>query len=230
MAIDMSLETEPIVPTEELLLLERLRQGDEAAFQVLVDRYHAGMVRLAMAFVANRAAAEDVAQEAWLGVLRGLPTFEGRSSLRTWIYRIVMNRAKTRGLRDGRTISFTDLGQTSAEADDTNESSEYFIAPGQARAGHWISSPHSWQELPEERMLALEVRNIIHQEIAHLPESQRAVISLRDLEGWSSPEVCNVLGLSETNQRVLLHRARARIRHSLEQYLAPDGERAHATM
>ncbi len=220
----MSLETEPMVPTDESLLLERLRQGDEAAFQLLVDRYHAGMVRLAMAFVANRAAAEDVAQEAWLGVLRGLPTFEGRSSLRTWIYRIVINRAKTRGLRDGRTISFTDLGQTSVETEDTNDSSEYFIAPGQARAGHWSSSPHSWEELPEERALSLEVRNIVHEEIANLPESQRTVISLRDLEGWSSPEVCNVLGLSETNQRVLLHRARTRIRHRLERYLTSDSE------
>ena len=223
----MSVVTEAMLPTDDLLLLERLRQGDEAAFTTLVDRYHAGMVRLALTFVANRAAAEDVAQEAWLGVLRGLSTFEGRSSLRTWIYRIVINRAKTRGVRDGRTIPFSDLMYNSADTAQSADGSELFGAIGEPRAEHWISRPSSWEDLPEERLLSLEVRNHVYQAIDHLPENQRAVISLRDLEGWSSPEVCNVLGLSETNQRVLLHRARMRVRTELEAYLA-SGEEARA--
>jgi RNA polymerase sigma-70 factor, ECF subfamily len=219
----MNVNPQQSVQTDEALLIEQLRQGDQAAFTTLVDRYHTGMIRLAQAFVADRSTAEDVAQETWLGVLRGLPSFEGRSSLRTWLYRILINRAKTRGQRDSRVVPFSAQSQSESTSDDNNEVASMLFSTQEPDAQHWISSPQSWQDLPEQRMLSLEVRTFIEQAIATLPESQRAVISLRDLEGWSSVEVCNVLGLSETNQRVLLHRARERVRRALAAYLTPDG-------
>ncbi len=155
----------------------------------------------------------------WLGVLRGLDRFQGRSSLRTWLFRILTNRAKTRGTRERRVVPFSALATVAEDADEPAIEPERFYPPGQEGHGWWVSHPQSWQELPERRLLTEETRAKIADAIAALPPNQRAVIALRDIEGWSSEEVCNVLGISETNQRVLLHRARSKTRGALERYL-----------
>ncbi len=184
--------------TDDLRMVEALRSGNEAAFVSLVDRYHAAMLRLAIMFVTSQAVAEEVVQEAWIGVLQGLNRFEGRSSLKTWIFRILTNCAKTRARR------------------------ERFRGPDQEWPGHWISFPHNWNEIPEERILSQETRACIQVAINALPPGQREVITLRDIEGWSSDETCNLLGVSEANQRVLLHRARSRVRRALEKYFEEE--------
>jgi RNA polymerase sigma-70 factor, ECF subfamily len=208
------------------LLVERLRQGDESAFASLVEQYHPAMVRLALGFVANRAAAEDVVQEAWVGVLRGLARFEGRSSLKTWLFRIVTNRAKTRAVRDGRVVPFTDLWRLDDESDEPSVPLDRFSADQHDEHGHWVSAPQSWEDLPEERLLSQELQGVVQAAIDQLPASQKAVITLRDLEGWGSEEVCNTLEISESNQRVLLHRARSKVRRALEAYLGQEQARA----
>ena len=188
-------------PDEEELI-ERLRAGDESAFGSLVTRYHPSMVRVASTFVPSRAVAEEVAQDTWLGVVKGLPRFEGRSSLKTWIFRILVNRAKTTGGREPRTVEL-----------DTGDGlgSERFTA-----AGTWREPPVVWTDDIEDRLAAPEIAARILEVVDQLPESQRQVVTLRDIEGLSSKEVCDVLGISEGNQRVLLHRARTRVRAMLE--------------
>jgi RNA polymerase sigma-70 factor (ECF subfamily) len=181
------------------MLVAALRRGDERAFMELVDAYTPGMRRFALTFVRTAAVADEVVQEAWLGVLRGLERFEGRSSLKTWIYRIVANIARTRGVREARSTPFSD---------EPAMDPENFLPDG-----HWASPVEPWHDV-----LAAELRGVVDAAIAALPEQQRAVIQLRDVEGWSSEEVCNVLELSETNQRVLLHRARTRVRNAVEEY------------
>jgi RNA polymerase sigma-70 factor (ECF subfamily) len=205
---------------EELELVQALRQGEEAAFRALVDRYHASMVRLAMSFVSTRATAEEVTQEAWVGVLRGLDRFEGRSSLRTWIFRILTNTAKTRAVREGRQVPFSSL----ADPDDGPAVDPSRFQGSESRwADHWAAPPTRWETVPDASILSGELRNRIDEAIAALPAMQRQVITLRDVDGWGSEEVCNVLELSETNQRVLLHRARSKVRTALEAYFA-EGE------
>ena len=203
--------------TEERQLLEALRAGDERAFATLVDRYHETMVRVARMYVADRATAEEVVQEAWLGVLGGIERFEGRSALKTWIFRIVTNRAKTRGKREKRTVSFSMLGPVDDEQG--SEESAMFLPEGQEWAGAWAAAPESWLGL-EDRLLQQEARSVVEQAIAELPERQRMVITLRDVEGWTSEEVRNEMAVSKTNQRVLLHRARVKVRQVLDAYLA----------
>ena len=195
--------------TEERVLIEELLSGNEAAFSQLVATLHGSLLRLALTFVADRDAAEEVVQETWLGVIKGLRSFEGRSSLKTWIFRILDNTAQTRGARDGRVVNFSAL----ASAD--SDSSE--IADRFTSQGRWLNPPATWQEQnPEDLLLKREAMVSLHGAIADLPPTQRAVITLRDIEGVASPEVCNVLGISETNQRVLLHRARTKVRAALE--------------
>jgi RNA polymerase sigma-70 factor, ECF subfamily len=195
----------------EASLVARLRSGDESAFRALIEMYHAMLVRVARMYVSSQAVAEEVAQETWLAVLEGIDRFEGRSSLKTWIFRILTNRAKTRGIREGRSLPFSSL-----EADGPAVEAGRFHGDGHAWPGHWAAQPAGF---PEERLLAGEAREVIERAIEALPPTQRAVISLRDIEGWSAEEVCNALTLSETNQRVLLHRARSSVRAALEQYL-----------
>ncbi|HEU4328501.1 MAG TPA: sigma-70 family RNA polymerase sigma factor [Roseiflexaceae bacterium] len=214
-------------PDDEAELIAALRRGDEAAFAALVQRYHSALLRLARVYVANPAAAEEVVQETWLGLLRGLPRFEGRSSLRTWLFRILVNRAKTRGEREGRSVPFSSLGRPEDDADEPAVDPSRFVPEGAARAGHWVSLPQRWEEIPEQRFLASETRAQIAAAVAKLPPAQQTVIMLRDIEGWSTPEVCNILGISETHQRVLLHRARAKVRQALETYLADEERHAH---
>jgi RNA polymerase sigma-70 factor (ECF subfamily) len=195
--------------------LRALRAGDEGAFARLLRKYGASLFRLARLYVSSPAVAEEVVQETWLAVFTGLERFEGRSSLKTWLFRILTNKAKTRGQREGRSLPFSafaadgDEGETAVDVD-------RFLGPDHHSAGHWAAPPRG---VPEERLLAAETRGTIETAIAALPPNQRAVITLRDVEGLSAEEVCNVLVLSETNQRVLLHRARSKVRAALEQYL-----------
>jgi RNA polymerase sigma-70 factor (ECF subfamily) len=216
-------ELEPVGPgasADEFRLAAALRAGEEAAFETLIKRYHKSLLRLALMYVPSHAVAEEVVQETWLGVLQGLGRFEGRSSLKTWIFRILTNRAKTRGAREGRSISFSDLSAADVESDEpTVDPDRFWPADHPSLANDWVSYPRNWSELPEERLLSRETLARVQVAIAALPQSQRQVIILRDVEGWSSEEVCNVLELSETNQRVLLHRARAKVRRQIEQYL-----------
>jgi len=210
---------EPPPASEDAAVVAALRSGDEAAFTRLVETYHPVMVRLATAYVPSYAVAEEVAQEAWLGVLNGLDRFEGRSSLKTWIFRILTNIAKTRGAREQRSQPFSsvfdDLGDDEATVDPDRF----------AREGHWLLAPSGWGDSPEEKLESAECQSLIHATIESLPPNQREVIRLRDVQGWTSEEVCNALEVSETNQRVLLHRARARVRKALEEYFDPAGAR-----
>ena len=168
-----------------------------------------------MLYVSTRAVAEEVVQETWLAVLTGLERFEGRSSLKTWLFRILSNKAKTRGQREGRTLPFSSLA-TDGDESETAVDVDRFVGPDHRHSGHWATPPRG---VPEERLLAGEARTRIEEAIATLPPNQRAVITLRDVEGLSAEEACSVLGLSETNQRVLLHRARSKVRAAFERYL-----------
>lgn len=218
---DLSNVPSGLPASDESALLAALRRGDEAAFVELVGRHQRAMLRVASAYVPSRAVAEEVVQETWLGVLQGLARFEGRSSLKTWIFRILVNRARTRGEREGRSIPFSDLAPADAEGPTVDP--ERFLPAGHPDAGWWAGHPASWDGAPEQRLLAGEARGQIEAAIAALPDSQRAVISLRDVEGWGSAEVCDLLGISEGNQRVLLHRARAKVRQALAGYLVEEG-------
>ena len=200
---------------EDEQLVEGLRAGDEAAFATLMRMYGAGMLRVARMFVSSRSVAEEVVQEAWLGVLKGIDRFEGRSSLKTWLFRIVANTAKTRGVREARTVPFSSLG---GEENDATVSAERFLGDGERFPGHWALPPGNWAGIPEDRLLASETMDVIRRELERLPPAQRAVLELRDIEGLSAEEVCNALDLTETNGRVLLHRARAKVRAALEEY------------
>jgi RNA polymerase sigma-70 factor, ECF subfamily len=205
---------------DDLRLVEALRRGDEDAYVSLVDRYHASMIRVAMIYVHDRSTAEDVVQETWLGVLQGIHRFEGRSSLRTWMFHILKNRARTRARREGRTLPFSALGNPGAEEPAVDP--DRFLPASHPRwPHHWASFPQSWNSV-EGQLMSQESRACVTQVVTDLPPRQREVITLRDIEGWTSEEVCNVLGISETNQRVLLHRARSRARRALEQLLREE--------
>jgi RNA polymerase sigma-70 factor (ECF subfamily) len=206
--------------TDETQLIEALRRRDESAFMALVEQYNASLLRLAQMYVADRAAAEEVVQDTWLGVLKGIDRFEGRSSFKTWLYRILTNTAKTRGVRESRSIPFSAMWNTEAEPFEPAVDANRFEPPDDPHwLNHWAVEPQSWGEHPEERLLARETLAYIRAAIEALPPAQREVITLRDVEGWSSEEVRNALEISETNQRVLLHRARSKVRAALEKYL-----------
>lgn len=202
--------------TDERALVEALRQGDEAAFEELVRMYHAALLRVARLYVSSPSVAEEVVQETWIGVLNGIGRFEGRSSLKTWIFRILTNTAKTRGIREGRSVPFSSLEHEVLSGPTVDP--ERFFPPDHAVApGAWATPP---LPLPEQVLLADETLRIVEAAIGALPPAQRAVITLHDVEGWSTDEIRNALELTETNQRVLLHRARARVRRALEEYAA----------
>jgi RNA polymerase sigma-70 factor (ECF subfamily) len=191
-----------------------LRDGDEQAFAELIDRYHRPMLRLAQVFVPNRAIAEEVVQETWLGVISGLAGFEGHSTLKTWIFRILTNRAKTRGVREKRTVPFSDLGEDDGPNEATVDVARF--KPN----GMWGVPPRRWEDdTPDRLAMNRQAISELENAIAALPANQRVVLTLRDVEGLDSAEVCNVLGISETNQRVLLHRARSRMRAMLEAFI-----------
>jgi RNA polymerase sigma-70 factor (ECF subfamily) len=203
---------------EDQTFKRALEDRDERAFVELVNRYQSSLLRLALVHCNNRAVAEDVVQETWLGVLRGIERFEGRSSFKTWLFRILVNRARTRAVLEGRTVAFSSL-----EGDEPSVSPDRFLGPDHPEwAGHWSVPPRSWGASPESELLSKETLELVERAIAALPLAQREVITLRDVDGWSSEEVCNALDISETNQRVLLHRARAKVRAALECHFDPD--------
>jgi RNA polymerase sigma-70 factor (ECF subfamily) len=206
---------------EDLRVVQALRSGDESAFAMLVDRYRAPMLRVAQMYVSTRAVAEEVVQDAWVGVLRGLDAFEGRSSLRTWIFRILVNTAKTRGQREGRSTPFSSVWAPSQD-EPAVDPDRFFPDDHPSQPRGWTSLPARWDVIPEERLLGNETLLRIREAIDALPPTQREVIRLRDVLGWGSSEVCNALEISETNQRVLLHRARAKVRRALEAYLGEE--------
>jgi RNA polymerase sigma-70 factor (ECF subfamily) len=207
-------------PSDDLDLIERLRARDEDAFMSLVDRLQPMMLRAARMYVSSQAVAEEVVQEAWLGVLQGIDRFEGRSSLRTWILRIVSNIAKTKGQREGRSVPFASLAGDGLDRPTFDP--DRFLGPGEEWAGHWSSMPTEWRGLPDERALASETLAVVRAAIDALPPMQAEVIRLRDVLGWTSEEVRNALDLTETNQRVLLHRARAKVRRALEREMETE--------
>jgi RNA polymerase sigma-70 factor (ECF subfamily) len=197
--------------------LQALKDGDESAFSRLVMRHHAGLKRVARNFVASDAVAEEVVQETWQGVLEGLDRFEGRSSLRTWIFRILVNRAKTRGTRERRTVPFSSFEPGEEEAGPSVDP-DRFRGADNPFEGHWSAPPRPWED-PERRLASLEARDRLKRAIESLPDKQRLVVTLRDVEGLSSEEVCDLLDVSEVNQRVILHRGRSAVRSELEEYL-----------
>jgi RNA polymerase sigma-70 factor (ECF subfamily) len=201
---------------EDALLVDALRRGDEAAFVELVGRYGALMLRVARLYVPTRSVAEEVVQETWLGVLRGIDRFEGRSSFKTWLLRILTNIAKTRAEREGRSVPFSALAQAELETSEASVDPDRFFPQGERWANYWASSPRRFDDLPESQLLSAETFAVAREAIDGLPDAQRTVITMRDIAGFASEDVCNVLGLSEGNQRVLLHRARSRVRRALE--------------
>ncbi len=204
-------------------LIDALRNREEQAFLALVEQHHSSLVRLAISYVRSREVAEEVVQETWLAVLKGIDGFEGRSSLKTWILSILMNQARTVGRRESKHSSFA------AEFDPNSEGAEPAVDPGRfhrvddpAMDGHWSRPPIDWAGDPERELLTREALEFVEQVVAQLPPSQREVITLRDIEGCTAPEVCNMLAITETNQRVLLHRARSKVRTTLAWYMKED--------
>jgi RNA polymerase sigma-70 factor, ECF subfamily len=207
----------PPASRDDARLVEALRAGDEDAFVELVEKYQEALVRQALMYVPSRAIAEDVVADTWLAVVKGIDKFEGRSSLKTWLYRILMNIARTRGVKEHRSIPFASVAHP-VEGEEPVVDPGRFVPAGAARAGAWSSLPAPWDEQPEDRLLAGENVDVVAKAIGELPDAQREVITLRDVLGWTSAEVCNALDVSETNQRVLLHRARAKVRRALEMH------------
>jgi RNA polymerase sigma-70 factor (ECF subfamily) len=211
------------LPADDVLLAG-LRAGDEATFARLVDAWSPGMLRLARSFVSTADSAAEVVQDTWLAVIEGLDRFEGRSALKTWVYRILVNTAKKRGVRESHSVPLTSLLPSDADRGPTVDPAR-FRGPDDEWAGHWQEVPPAWPS-PESRVLAGELRDRIERALAQLPARQRIVITLRDVEGYSAEEVCDILQLSAGNQRVLLHRARSALRQALEDYYAPRVARA----
>jgi RNA polymerase sigma-70 factor (ECF subfamily) len=207
------------IEDDDAHLIDALKRRDEAAFVRLVQRYQGPLLRLALVYARSRAVAEEIVQDTWLGVLQGIERFERRSSFKTWLFRILVNRARTRGEREGRTVPFSALGDAALEPAEPAVAPERFLGPSHPEWPlHWAVPPRSWGASPEEELLTRETLDLVEQAIAALPPAWREVITLRDVEGLTAEEVCNVLEISETNQRVLLHRARSRVRSALERH------------
>ncbi|MGW9074261.1 RNA polymerase sigma factor [Streptomyces yangpuensis] len=206
------------LPPDEVLV-QRLRAGDEETFALVLDSWSGSMLRLAMSFVSTKASAEEAVQDTWLAVIRGIDGFEGRASLKTWVYRILVNTAKARGTKESRTVPFASL--LPEEEEGPTVDAERFRAPGEQYAGHWVAGhePRPWH-IPEDHVLRGEVREVIAEAIDELPRRLRTVVTLRDVAGYGSDEVCSLLEISPGNQRVLLHRGRALLRRKLESYLS----------
>ena len=205
--------------TVEADLLTRLRAGDERAFETLVMRHHRTMLAVARQYVSTRAVAEEVVQEAWLGVIKGIDRFEGRSSLSTWILRILVNIAKTRGVRESRSVPYAALA---GPDDEVSVEADRFRGPNDQYTGGWWAFPDDWSKLPEQALIQRETLKVVTDAIEELPPLQRSVIAMRDLQGCGPEDVCSVLEISDGNQRVLLHRARSRVRAKLEEHLGGE--------
>ena len=203
--------------SEEAGFVARLREGDELAFEALVDRHYATMLAVARGYVRTRAIAEEVVQEAWRSVLNGIDRFEGRSSLRIWIMRIVVNIAISRGEREARSVPFSAFA--SEEGDEPAVDPERFRDQSDGFPGHWRAYPGNWAVLPDDALLGRETLDVVTSAIEELPDALRVVITMRDVAGCSPEEVCGMLGVSDGNQRVLLHRARSHVRAALERHM-----------
>jgi RNA polymerase sigma-70 factor, ECF subfamily len=198
------------------MLVEALREGDERAFEIVVDRHGASMLRLARTFCGSRAVAEEVVQETWMVVLTGIDRFEGRSSLSTWLLRILVNRAKSRGARERRMVPMSAL----ADPDDESETvpADRFLTDDRRWPGHWASAPRPWNR-PADRLLGLEAREVLRDAMGDLTDPQRVVVGLRDVEGFETDEVAELLDLTPGHVRVLLHRGRGKLRSALAEYV-----------
>ena len=209
--------------TDDQVLVAALRRGDEDAFAWLIDRYDGALRRLARTYVASAAVADDVVADTWLAVVKGIDRFEGRAAVSTWLYRILANIARTRGVREHRTIPFSSAAGALDEGAGPAVDPERFGTVGDPGYGQWSAPPTPWNDEPEASLESQETLAAVRAAVEALPPAQREVITLRDLEGWTSTEVRNALDLSETNQRVLLHRARAKVRRTLEQHFEEAG-------
>jgi len=214
-------DSDRVANSPDGLLIDALRRGDETAFAGLIDTHHGSMIRTALAYVSTLGVAEEVVQETWMEVFRGLARFEGRSSLKTWIFRILTNIAKTRGRQEARSVPFSALTDPGSDAEEPAVPADRFRA-AEPWQGGWQAPPRAWEGLPEERALSAETKTCIAAAIQALAPQQREVIALRDVAGWTAEEVCAVLGISTANQRVLLHRARSKVRGALEAYFDPN--------
>lgn len=213
----MSSPAPPIGATQDdRRVVAGLRAGDEAVFAEMVGRYHSSLIRVAMRYVPSRAVAEEVVQDTWVGVIESIDRFEGRSTVKTWLYRILIYRARARGERERRSTPMSALANDFH--DGPSVPTEQFQGSDALWAGHWATPPRRWDGDAEDRLLAGEANDVINRAIAELPQAQREVIVLRDVSQFSAAEVCELLDLTEANQRVLLHRARTRVRAALEQY------------
>jgi RNA polymerase sigma-70 factor (ECF subfamily) len=222
--VDTRLDTPYVASADDVRIVCALKEGDERMFVELVETLGPSMLRVALLFVRTRAVAEEVVQDAWLGVLSGVGRFEGRSSLKTWVFRILTNTAKTRAEREARSVPFSSLASEDLESGESSVDPDRFMPDGDRWASHWASSPRRFDELPESKLLSRETMGIVQRAVELLPEAQRAVLTMRDIAGFAAEEVCETLGLSEVNQRVLLHRARTKVRRALEGYI--EGEPA----
>ena len=209
-------QSRALTASDEADLVARLRAGDEQAFEALVDRHYATMLAVARGYVRTRAIAEEVVQEAWVGVLNGIDRFEGRSSLRTWIMRIVANIAISRGEREARSIPFSSFA---SEEDEPAVDPDRFRDDSDGFPGHWRAYPGNWASPPDDALINRETLDVVMRAIEELPAAQRVVITMRDVAGCSPEEVCGTLDVSDGNQRVLLHRARSHVRNALERHL-----------
>jgi RNA polymerase sigma-70 factor, ECF subfamily len=213
----MSRTSRPPTARADTDVVAALRAGDEATFVGLVRAHHPALLAAAMSYVGSRAVAEEVVQETWLGVVSGLERFEGRCSLKTWIFKIAANIARTRGVRERRCLPFSSLGG-GEDAGEPAVGPDRFHPDDHPCAGHWARPPRPW-DTPEGALLSAETRDVVGAAIARLPPSQRLVVTLRDVEGWSAGETCEALEISAGNQRVLLHRGRCKVRAALERHL-----------
>ncbi len=203
---------------DDAAVVARLRAGEEMAFTELIDMYQGALVRLARHYVDTLALADEVVQDTWIALLDSLPRFEGRSSLKTWLFRILVNVARSRRRKEARTIPFSSAFPI-ADNEAPVEPGSFVRSWIPGRSGHWLQAPSRWEDQPEQVALSTETRSLVERAVGELPPSQREVITLRDIEGYGSDEVCNLLGISDTNQRVLLHRARTKVRKALAPHM-----------
>ena len=209
--------------SDDQALVGALRRGDQAAYAELVEELTPALTRLALAHVPSRAVAEEVVQDTWVGVINGIDRFQGRSALRTWIFQILLNTARTRGKREKRTLPFSAFRRRAEEGrDEPAVDPDRFQGRRGEDPGAWASPPAEWSS-PEHRLATTESRTVMLEAVAALPPRQRDVIVLRDVQGYSAADACNALQITETNQRVLLHRARSKVRAALEQHLEGEG-------
>jgi len=207
---------------DDMRMVAALKAGDETAFMQLVTTYGPSMLRVALLYVKTRAVAEEVVQDAWVGVLKGIDRFESRSSLKTWIFRILTNTAKTRSEREGRSLPFSSLSPDDLESGEPTVDPDRFLGDDERWARHWSSSPRRFDTVPESSLLSGESMGLVQQAVDELPEAQRIVLTMRDIVGFEPEDVCAALGISEVNQRVLLHRARTKVRKALEAYVEAE--------